>query len=361
MSIGFGLMIIFGVLATEQAPPPAESVCARARTAAPTLARCAATPHGAILSADAAEAARLAALATAGEQRFRQAFSAEPAPYVVVQGEVPAAEHAALEAAGFRVRLPWFTRSGFQSGMEAAVRRQVEAQTAGRTPEQVRAATDQALAQVRARMGSGGMDRDPQVVPHELGHGWYVQAFWPGTAVDGQGHYGGPGPDWLDETAAVLMEPQAAADERREQFRKAYAGEDGLSVDDLATFLHRDHPMKGANDAARQAALRARGNGPGLMVLRSDQGDPEFQRTRQAGMFYAQGRVFADFMIERTGRPQIFAEIGRGFGRGLSIEQWLAANGRRYGLGATVAELDRSWRTWLAARYAVPPAAPSAS
>jgi len=321
--------------------------CGAARAAAPNMTVCVANAGGVVLAMDADEAKRLAAIAAAGEARFERWFGVRPARYAVIQGEAGAPVLAALKAAGFAVDLPWFTRDAFQSSVEASVRRQVEAQTAGMSPDQAQAALDKALAQIRTRLAAGSFDRDPQAVPHELGHGWYVQAFWPGLDIDTRGHYGGPGPDWMDETAAVLMETDAAADDRRAQFREAYRGGDGLKVDDLALFLHRDHPMKAVAEAAGR-------NGAGVTVMRSQDGGSEFANARQAGIFYAQGRVFADFMIERSGKPTVFADIGRAFGQGRTIEQWLAAEGPALKLGATVADLDRLWRAWLVVKYGPP-------
>jgi hypothetical protein len=330
--------------------------CPAARASAPRLAACIETPHGVVLSADVAEARRLADLAQAGEARFRTAFDRTPATYAILQGEVSAEARRALRAAGFVVLLPWFIREGLQQGLDESTRRQVETLAASRglTPEQTQAVLNSALGQVRERAGSGAPDRDPWAVPHELGHGWYVQAFWPGVAMDGQGHYGGPGPDWLDETAAILMENESSSQERRNQFRTAYSSQGHGTIDDLPTFLHRDQPMKNFNLAG--AAVATGGSGTGLVVMRTQEGGPDFERVRQAGMFYAQGRVFADFMIETSGRPDIFARIGAAFGAGRTIEQWLADNGSNLRLGRTLVELDARWRAWLLTHYGAPAA-----
>jgi hypothetical protein len=353
MLLGWAIFVVSGSAAN------AAELCTAAHAALPRLAACVETPHGAVLSADVAEARRLADLAQAGEARFHTAFDRAPTTYAILQGEVSVEARQALRSAGFVVLLPWFTRDGFQQGLDESTRRQVKTVAASRglTPEQTQALLNSVLSQVRQRGGSGAADHDPWTVPHELGHGWYIQAFWPGAAMDGQGHYGGPGPDWLDETAAILMESESSNQERRSQFRIAYSSQGHGTIDDLPTFLHRDQPMK--NFRLTGAAVAPGGSGTGLVVMRTEDGGPNFERVRQAGMFYLQGRVFADFMIETSGRPAIFASIGAAFGAGRTIEQWLADNGSGFRVGRTMAELDARWKAWLLVHYGAPAPVPA--
>jgi hypothetical protein len=85
-------------------------------------------------------------------------------------------------------------------------------------------------------------------------------------------------------------------------------------------------------------------------------GDEARNVARGAALFYLQGRMLADFLIDRTGDPAIFADIGAAFGRGRTIEQWLAERGPAHRLPATLDGLDAAWRAWLRNRFGAPAA-----
>ena len=338
----------------------AQDLCAAALAVVPGKA-CAANPHGVVLAPERAEAQRIAAAVREGEARFARHFGRSPPRYAIVQDFRPE-ELRALNAAGFVRTLPWLTLEQLETASLESVRRAAQAQAAaqGLTADQAAAVAQQAESQWRARNSrETRIARDAGVLPHEIGHGWYVQLYWPGTAMDRTGHYGGPGPDWLDETAAILMESDAFTADRRRQFEQIYRGTSAepalnmISVGDLIDlrrFLSREHPGLAMQEARRPQP----GSGPQVRVLT---GDEARRVAGGAALFYLQGRMFADFLIDRTGNPAIFAEIGAAFGRGRSIDQWLAQRGSAHRLPASVAELDTAWRAWLQARFG-PPANP---
>ena len=348
---GLALWLAGGGTATAQ------DLCAQAFAAAPGK-HCIANPHGVVLAPEPAEAERMAAAVREGEVRFVRYFGRPPPRYAIVQDSRPE-ELRALNAAGFVRTLPWLTPAQFEAAGLESVRRGAQAQAAaqGLGAEQVAAVVQQAEARWRTQnTREAQLARDAGALPHEIGHGWYVQLYWPGTAMDRPGHYGGPGPDWLDETAAILMESDAFAADRRRQFEQVYRGTGagpalgGIPVDeliDLRRFLTRDHPGRALQEGRRAPA----GSGPQIRVLT---GEEARSAARGAALFYLQGRMFADFLIDRTGDPTIFADIGAAFGRGRTIDQWLAERGPAFRLPATLDGLDAAWRTWLQGRFGAP-------
>ena len=335
----------------------AQDLCAPALAAVPGKS-CVANAHGVALAPERSEAERIAAAVREGEARFARHFGRSPPRYAIVQDFRPE-ELRALNAAGFVRTLPWLTLAQLETASLNSIRRAAQAQAAALNlpAEQAAAVVQQAETQWRGRNSrETRIARDAGVLPHEIGHGWYVQLYWPGTAMDRTGHYGGPGPDWLDETAAILMETEAFAADRRRQFEQIYRGTaaaSGLSaipVDeliDLGRFLTRDHPGLAMQEVRRPPP----GSGPQVRVLT---GDEARRVAGGAALFYLQGRMFADFLIDRTGNPAIFAEIGAAFGRGQSIGQWLAERGTANRLPASVAELEAAWRAWLLSRFGPP-------
>jgi len=345
----------------QAAPPPiAPAAAAKPRCDAvriPELPICAETPGGLVYAPDRTEAERNAAYAAAGEARFRRHFDRAPPSYAMVIGRLTPELQATFRAAGIKTVLPWLTAEQQRTAHGDAMRRAAEAQAKASGLDA--AATEALLA--RIMQGPGGqqmIERNPGVVAHELGHAWFIQTFWPGFAVDRQGHYGGPAPDWLDETAAILMEDERMNNDRRDQFRMLHTGKAKGALsgrpDPLPAFLSKDHPMKGTQQALMgQGAAGAAGQ-PQVQMIVSRQDGSSDPRSAEAPRFYLQGRAWADFLIDRSGRPAIFADIASAMADGRTLEQWLAAEGPRNGLGATLPETERLWAAWLQARYGPP-------
>ena len=346
-----------GPAATQPAPP--RDRCAAAVAVVPG-SDCAAATFGTALAPDPAEAQRLAGLMREGEVRFRRHFGLDPRPYSIIQGVKPGMLDAHRKA-GLGRALPWLTYSEYEESALGSVRRGTETQAkaqnvpADRIPQVVEAAVakwrgDNTLAKRH--------ETEAGVVPHEIGHLWYAEQYWPGVFLDTRGHYGGPGPDWMDETAAVLMESEAFGADRRKAFEGVYKATSASATFrnttpsellDLPLFLSREHPAKGLQE--RLKATAAPGATSEIRVLT---GDEARQVATGAGLFYLQARLFADYLIERTGNPAVFGEIGAAFGRGETMEQWLATRGPALRLGSTIPELTAGWRTWLAARLGPP-------
>ncbi|WP_374321941.1 hypothetical protein [Brevundimonas sp.] len=347
-------------------PASAEDLCAKARTALGPAAAglaCVGTSAGVALAADMDRAAQLSRLGEAGEGRFRAHFGRDAPLYIILEAVeldgVPD-PRAELQGAGFARALIWFTHADYvrqvttasRTSAEAAARRQgLDEQTAS-------AAGDRAVA--ARRLGRLELDaREAQVVPHELGHGWFISAFWPGHQGVAQGHYGGPGPDWLDEISAMLMESGDGAEERRKVFRDAYQGRGSGALAtypvahliDLPRFLSREHPAQSRPDI-RPTESSPAGGVTMRVITSSDQA--ALASVAEAAMYYPQGRMFADFLLDRTGDPLVFKTIAEGLAEGQNFEGWLAANGSARDLPGSLAELDAAWREWLNARFGPP-------
>jgi hypothetical protein len=339
----------------------AGALCDAAAAAVPDLA-CAEAPLGVALAPDHARAVQLAMLGQAGEARFRRHFGRDTPRYAIIEmaGEATTLEQTrALSAVGFRRTLHWLSQAAYVDAMVDAAARGAEeaARARGLQNGPAASARSAAIAAIQPRLTAFALNEmEAGVVPHEIGHGWYVETFWPGVAMDRRGHYGGPGPDWLDETAAILMESGDLAQQRRAQFHDIYLGR-GLGplashpiadLLDLQTFLRRDHPEHALNADARSE--RPRSDGPGVVVLTG----PAIGQRGRSAIFYLQGRMFADFLIDRSGDAAVFGALGDAFARGDTIESWLAQHGAARGLAEAVPELEQQWRDWLAARFGSP-------
>lgn len=353
-------------LALASPAAAAQNLCAEALAAlgrdAASLA-CTGTSAGVAIAPDMDRAAQLSRLGQAGEARFKSYFGRDTPRYVVLEAMeldgVPD-PRAALKAAGFDRTLIWFTQEDYVRQVTTATRASAEAAARRQGLEEpaVSAAGDRAVA---ARpLGRRELDaREAQVVPHELGHGWFISAFWPDHQGVAQGHYGGPGPDWLDEISAMLMESEDGAEERRKVFRDTYRGRGSgffatypvADLIDLSRFLVREHPAQTRPD------IRPTNSSPtGAVTMRvvSSSDQTALASVAEAAMYYPQGRMFADFLLDRTGDSRVFEAIAEALTQGSSFEDWLGAHGSARHLPGSTAELDATWREWLGARFGPP-------
>ena len=221
------------------------------------------------------------------------------------------------------------------------------------TADQTEQVVARAMSQMPDARAQAAMDAG--MVPHELGHLWFTAAFWPRlpeTDSDAPRHYGGPGPDWLDEAAAVVLEDDATAAQRRDQFRALMRGEtvpavgpvDGRAILlDLPGLLSREHPGLARAVAASPEVTANGGIGVSFTPAGSGARPAALER-----VFYIQTRVFADYLIQTTGRPAILAEIAQAMAVGDSFEDWLRESGAGYGLPRSVAGLQEGWARFAA-------------
>jgi hypothetical protein len=353
------------ILALQAAPGAPTDRCGAAQAIAPGFPACAATPHGVVLAqAQAqADAERMAGYARGAEARFEAAFGRPVTAYALLDTSAPAPAAEALRAAGYRNVLRWPTAAQFdaatRAGFERATRQFAASQnmSAGEADAMVA----RALAQREARTGAGQTGVHEAMIPHELGHLWFTEAYWPNAAAGagaGAGrpsHYGGPGPDWLDETAAVILEDDESATRRRDQFARLLRGDVlpsmGRAVPreqvlDLRLFLSREHPAL-AGGMGPPPTIPA-GGSMGVAVTFTPAGSAN-ARPAGATLFYLQARRFADYLIETSGRADILAAVARFIAAGGSMEAWLRSEGAGYGLPASLEALDAAWRTWAAA------------
>jgi len=325
-----------------------DSLCARALSATPELS-CAVAGRGVALAETQEEAERLAGYARAGEVRFAARFGHVIAPYAVLSTP-PAPDRAALRAAGFVHALPWPAPRAFDEAarhsIEQGTRRFAASQNMD--PARTEEVVARALSQIPDARAQAALDAG--MVPHELGHLWFTAVFWPEHAEaepDAPRHYGGPGPDWLDEAAAVVLEDDPTAAQRRDQFRALMKGETVPSVGpidgralllDLPGLLSREHP--GLARAVAVAPEVAASGGVGVSFTPAGAGPRPAALDR---VFYIQTRVFADYLIQTSGRPTILADIALALAAGRTFEAWLAAEGAALGLPPSTTELQKSW------------------
>lgn len=340
--------------------------CATIASITATVGQCADAPHGVVFATSEDRAAVLAAIAAQGEARFARHFDRSPPRYALIEGDgaFDPAVGDALAAAGYLWRFPWLSAKAQSDGMAASIRRAVEvrAKAQGATAEATEAMVTAALAQQQARQSSEAIDRRERgVVPHELGHGWYMRGWWPEVPkVEGaKSQYGGPGPDWMDEVAAVLMEDDVLTAERRSGFesRLEAAGSERERLLDLKTFLTTDHPMAGrALDIARLSSPGATTPQAGAPVRISRVGVMSGEEARSLAasglLFYLQSRSFADYLIERAGPSRAFVTAADTFAAGGTTADWLARHGASLGIATDIDTLQSDWRAWVAARGA---------
>lgn len=358
LAIGLIALGPYAAIAQQRTPDR----CAEALRATSYLA-CAEAPHGIALADTAERADSLATFAQAGEERFALTFGLEPTPYAVAElreQDSLREDEAALKALGYGSVLPWISHSHFAATLKATFERAAEAQalSQGLTPEAQEQLARTMLEAEAHRLTKFKMEEsDAGTVPHELGHMWFAETYWPNRPPAEGRYYGTPAPDWLDEMAAVLTEGQELADGRRRTFvdvyhgrgKGAFAGHPVSELIDLQLFLTRTHPGFGMH-AAEHAEQRRTGRT--MVVIKT--GPDAAAAARVAGLFYSTARLVADYLTDRSGGMNVFPSISTALSQGDSFERWLAREGPRHRLPATMEALETDWHSWLEARFGTP-------
>lgn len=318
---------------------------------------CVANGHGVAIAPSAADAAILLAAAEPGRMEFERAFAVAAAHYAIIlagKDGVAATTEAAVQNAGFGAALVWLSQEAKIAQAEASVRKIVEEKltAAGLGEKEREAAVASAVAQARQQMASTNSAIDTVAVPHELGHKWFIKAFWPDAPQGVDGQYGGPGPDWMDELAAVILEPAASKESRRADFWRRYrvatakAAEPGNRPDtllDIEGFLASRHPMTAVTGGIGKAHSAA--GTSGFRVIAG----PEAAAIAGDGIaFYLKSLLISDYLVKQSDNPAIFGTITRALAKGMSFDDWLSAQGAAHGLPSSQKAFGAAYLRWLA-------------
>lgn len=324
----------------------------------PTLAEleafsCFASEHGWFYASSLDEARALAEDARVTSERFSHYF-ARSAPSGAIIASGTGATTSTLTTTELRKRgaawvLPWLDTSDRTRVLAMQVEKQIREQLPDATEDDIAALMTQAQRQLPDAASEVGVDRG--ALRHEVGHLLLLAAFWPqpidSSADIGPGHYGSAGPDWLDETAAVLMETQEMADSRRQLLaRLAHPSDLAEAVADaglqtLPAFFASEHPLARID----QLLDDARPEGSSIRIYTGEQART---MAEAGGNYYAQARGVADFLIATSGNEQVFGAIATALAEGKSMDEWLSGNGAQFGLPASMAGLESAWTRYLA-------------
>lgn len=347
---------IGGALMMAQAAAT-DASCARAAEIVPQLT-CVTAQYGFAAAADEARARALAAMGDAGAKRFEQRFGHRPSAYLIVEPPNEPLDRStvkALKSIGFPTVLPWLSVAAYRAQFEVGVRASLQEQLKDLPKDAQEAAVNDALSKIKVLDPAERALIDAAAVPHELGHDWYIQAYWPATAPEGDVHYAGPGPDWMDEAAAIAMEPDPARAKRLAHFGERYAkiaatgdfqGRPAKELLDLAAFFSMRHPADASVQQLAETDAKDADSNAGVDILTGEEAQRIAARSYQ---FYLQAAAVTEYLIERSGNPAILGEFGRAFGRGTPIDTVLAAMPGP--LAKSVADMQADWERWLASRY----------
>lgn len=202
---------------------------------------CVPLARGAVIAVDYAEAKRIEPYALRGEARFQRFFGRQPASYVFISGTGVEAEQL-LAGAAHPVKLMF--PSAAQRADRSSVRRALEASLVSSTlaTEQKEAVIQQGIKSAVLKSVAQEAAVDAVAVPHELGHLWFLEAYWPGRTSSSLEHYVSPAPDWLDEGAAQLMEGDGEEPLKRKKYMDILQGDGAIARGDLAALIMQEHP-----------------------------------------------------------------------------------------------------------------------
>lgn len=324
--------------AFAQVPP-----CPAVPDGLPKTLRCVATEQGWFYAEDEADAQVFAEAARQAAAKFERAFSREPAFGSVVaisyKQVLPEPFKTGLREHGAKWVLPWIDGASMREEVERQLHRQFK-----KNNPNARASMARSFASDLAKRTAADT---PGTVQHEIGHKLFTAAFWPAQSFERDPkRYSSPAPDWLDEGAAMLMEPAQATESRRRMFAQMAAGElKSAPVQPLQVFLNAPHPRLTSPDLPDE--IKAGSDENRVSISLSLDSNPAM--VSMAG-YYAQTRVWIDFLSE-TGQRGTLPAMAESFAASKSLEEWLAQNGAQYGLATTLPALQAQWTHWLQRRY----------
>jgi len=181
---------------------------------------------------------------------------------------------------------------------------------------------------------------------HELGHSLYGAAFWPHVEAVTAGHYGSPAPDWLDESAALLMEGAGLRQQRESSFLDALRQQSGR-VAPIDDFIARDHPIT-AQARDRLMAQSGQQTQSGIQIMAA-----AGEEAARVAAFYSQSLAFADFLIYTSKDLRILGKISTAVTEGANFNDWLANTGPRHGLPGNLPALQSAWDSWCQGKLSV--------
>lgn len=334
----------------------------------------------------------LSAPVATAQDLFKTHF-AVPVPQgaVLESPNITSKQESALKKTGLRWLLPWLDSADSQAMMQATLRAQLRSEMPKASEQEIDALLKQSIDSLGAASPSPGEKKtNPSALgasllqesslqlegslQHEIGHVLFIHSFWGGHEGETDGVkgtamvYGAPeAPDWLDETAAILMENDELTHSRRKSFEDQIQQKGLQSLKPLKEYFAMPHPglqspdiLKLLEEEENQPAEGKSKSVRTMVTLITDKEITPEQRAHaeQEAEFYSLARVFADFMLEQSRDPHVFGKIASALREKRSMADWLKTPGTQLPF-RTIEELEVDWQKWVKEKYLKAPAAAS--
>jgi len=343
--------VVNAKVSTSIVPQLTSSLCAE-----PNL-HCAHGTNGIVIGKT-EELGHYAAVIDEAATKFQKHFDIKASlAAVVLGGSVSDKAKTTLKNEMYRNILPWLSQTDKKKLIHSSIRSQLQEQMPGAMEEQIENILAAKMKEIDdGKSNSEATQIEYSALAHELAHYWFIDGYWKedAAALSNFEGYGGPAPDWLDETAAVLAENEALTRSRRQQLIEKFRENSTDAIWPLTDYFNMEHPrldlVKQQKALKRQRKDKSTQTTAIFMTADEVKERAKENNSRAAGNFYLQSRGFADFMIETTGNERIFAKIARFIANGGSMADWLKSEGSQQGLPASIEALEALWLSWLPSR-----------
>lgn len=331
-------MIIFTSILMSLQLQSAPSLC-------PPDAECRFADEILVIADSQEDASRIHAIAASARERFEALFGALFAPTaIIIDPDRRGSAFNTLSEAGFIIQ-PWVSADTVRAQVADQLTSVMAQRMPDANPQAHRAAAERMAAQTLE--GRERFRHEEAIIAHELGHMWFREAYeWTETGGEARVYGAAGAPDWLDETAAVLMETEALTAERRSGLCERAPASPAARAMLLDAYFAMPHPLLNlahrmdAQARAAEAEAGEESDGARVMVLNQETLAAQGGGDIGVETYYEFTRALVDYAEQTGAGSQVFNDIA-GFlaADGADLAAWFSQHGEAVGLGTNLDEL----------------------
>ena len=198
---------------------------------------------------------------------------------------------------------------------------------------------------------------------HELGHMIFTRYVMNNKYKFGE--YASVAPDWLDESAAIVFEKTSVAERRRNEFYRHFITENIYALPSYLSIKRSSSKREGSSSVSVSLEGKHIVANTSTNLGNTELGVPNatvsppiifWNENRKEkitlydgyenNLYYAQSRVFIDYLLVQSNNLCLLADIGHFIAKGNTFEDWLKVQ-KQIAEVHNIAELENQFMEWI--------------